>query len=135
MVAGAIPNEFPSVNLEKLTNLFCAGQYVSVSLKGDPDKRRPDFERLHSVQEVWAMCFRSVKANQWRLLGRFSQKNTFVGLGLYRRPELTGSQYTARANDVISEWQNLFGKAVPLMGQHKFDYLSGVVRDVDNDTI
>jgi hypothetical protein len=133
MVGNAIKEDFPSVNLEKLTSLFWAGQYISVSLLGDPQKRKPDFERLHSVDEVWAMCFRSIKGNQWRLLGRFYTKNIFIGLGLYRRRELTGSKYTRHAEDAILEWRQLFGDRAPIIGTQKYDYLSGVVRDVDQE--
>lgn len=129
MVANAIREDFPSPKADALVSRFCAGQYLSISLIGDPKGRRPDLERLRDVDEVWALCFRDFKSNQWRLLGRFASKNGFVGLGLYRRGELQGA-YVSRAIEVMAEWDQRF-QAPPLRGTTKLDYLSGTVKDVD----
>ncbi len=111
---------------------FCLGWNVKISLVGDPDRdnpRHPDLERLTDVDEVWAFCFRRVKGNQWRLLGRFVAKDHFVGLGFYRRTELEG-QYAAKAFEAAVRWPDYLGRREPIRGEHWSDYLTGNVQDV-----
>ena len=124
---------FPAVASDKLIATFWAGWYVSISLLGDPDGLKPDLERLHSVDEVWSLCFRRVRQDQWRLLGRFVSKNLYVGLGLYRRSELAGGEYGKKAEAVIYDWTIIHGLDSPLKGNNKNDYLGGMVGNVDID--
>ena len=133
MVRNGVSEGFPSVNLDKLTATFCAGYFLLVSLTGDPEGKHPDFERLVEVDEVWAMCFRSEKSNQWRLLGRFLQRNAFVGLKLHRRSELAFGRYTPCANDMIFDWDQRFPTQPPLRGSSRLHYFSGPTKDVYAD--
>ena len=136
MVANAVPQMFPSVNLETLTTLFWSGQYISVSMLGDPKGRHPNFEKLHTVDEMWAMCFRSPKQNQWRLFGRFMQKNHFFGIALFPRNELGSvKNYNEKAHEAAFQWDRMLPGAPVVRSQVKESYLSGVVKDVDVDPI
>lgn len=87
-------------------------------------RARPDLERLDDLDEVWAMCFRKPRPG-WRLLGRFVQKDSFVGLGLYDRRDLsTRAKYVSAATQAIVDWKAIFGGLAPLNGQGPDDYLS-----------
>jgi hypothetical protein len=37
--------------------LYIAGMHISGSMVGDPKKKKPNFEKLLRVNEVWVMCF------------------------------------------------------------------------------
>jgi len=89
-----------------LLQRYIGGYYVSGALNGDPKKLHPDFERLVNVPEVWVMCFRSPKSNQWRLMGRFTAHNEFLGLGLYQRSYLDGDhKYQSVVKAFLAHWQ------------------------------
>ena len=110
VLCGSLPtNEYPNPRFSALIQNYIAGNYVSASLCGNPDKRlKPDFERLTDMDEAWAMCFRATKQNQWRLFGRFVQKNVFVGLALCRRSFLNGEKtYHAKAVEIFGHWGSI----------------------------
>lgn len=109
---------------------YLAGMYVTGTLQGDPDRKQPDFERLEKVDEVWVMCFRAPHFDQWRLMGRFSAPNVFVGLGLFRRAYLNGkAHYQAQAEAFVSHWSAVVGRAPIQVGGMIEDYISMPVRD------
>jgi hypothetical protein len=98
-----------------------------VSQKSVP---RVDLERLERVDEVWVLCFRAPRPG-WRLMGRFIEPKVFVGLKLYERDELgTIANYTARAEQVIKEW-NAVIKREPFRSPDLGAYVGGVFNDVD----
>jgi hypothetical protein len=124
------PDDFIDPNLQAFLQKFIAGYYVTGSMNGDLQKLKPDFERLQNLDEVWAMCFRAPKFNQWRLLGRFIAPDTFIGLGLYRRSFLDGeAKYHRHALDFIQHWTNVMTTAPVLKGQAIGDYISKPVGD------
>jgi hypothetical protein len=107
---------------------FIGGLYVAGSMHGDRRSLRPDFERLENLDEVWVMCFRQPKFEQWRLMGRFAGFNAFVGLALFRREYLDGDQrYQSIATDFANRWPI---SAIPIhRGNVIGDYISMPVRD------
>jgi hypothetical protein len=107
---------------------FISGMYVTGSMQGGPRDLRPDFERLTNVNEVWVMCFRQPKFDQWRLMGRFARFNAFVGLALFRRAFLNGDQkYQTIAADFVARWPTA---DIPVhTGNTIESYLSIPVRD------
>jgi hypothetical protein len=127
-----VREDFPNPLGEALITSYLAGGYVSVSLNGDPDRRKPDLERMYNVDEVWLMCFRRQKHNQWRLMGRFAKVDTFVGLSLWRRRELVGVNYERKAFEFQVLWDHIFdGEPYIRGGKHWREYLTGTVKDVD----
>jgi hypothetical protein len=129
----AVAADFPDVHADVLITTFLAGQYLTVSLLGNSDQG-PDLERLRDVDEVWVFCFRKIRDNQWRIMGRFSRLNTFVGLTIHhRKRDLSGHRnYEIKAEAFIQQWNRCFDNAEPLRGTQWTDYLSGPVRDVDD---
>ena len=114
-----------------LMQRFVAGMYVTGALRGDPKKLRPDFERLVGIEEVWAMCFREPKFNQWRLMGRFIAFNTFVGLGLYRRQFLNGEKkYHTQAERFLEHWNTIYSRSSIFSGEKIEHYISLPVKDL-----
>ena len=118
---------FPSVATEKLIGRFSAGYLVTVSRR--VTKRKPDIERIEGFEEVWALCARQPKPG-WRILGRFYEKDVFVALRPWEKNKLF-ARYQEAAREVIEDWQHLFGPKAAHGGNTISDYLSGVVRDVD----
>jgi hypothetical protein len=113
-----------------LVERYIAGLYVTGSMQGDPRKLGPDFERLLNVDEVWVMCFRAPRFNQWRVMGRFIAHNEFVGLALYQRRFLDGEhKYQGYAEAFVSHWANSLPRAPIFRGSAIEDYISKPVRD------
>lgn len=128
---------FPDHRAHALIDSFIGGEFLSVSLLGDPSKKSPEFERMSNVDEVWLVCFRKVSDNQWRIMGRFSKFDTFIGLAIHKRCDLAGKtkgrkNYELKAEEFIEQWNDCFGRADPHRGSHWTDYLSGPVKDVDD---
>jgi hypothetical protein len=127
--AEAVEADFPDPHAHHLVDAFITGQIVSVCLCGE---HNADLKRLQDVDEVWVLCFRKVRMNQWRVLGRFSRQDCFVGLTIHRRDEIgTRKKYTKAASDFISFWNIALRGAQPLRGSHWVDYLTGPVQDLD----
>lgn len=121
--------DFHNARFAALIQEYVAGLYVTGSPNDDPQELRPEFERLENVNEVWVMAFRAPKFNQWRLMGRFAAFDIFVGLALYRRSYLDGTQkYRTIAQAFDQLWQRI-GTAPFLVGNVIEDYISQPVRD------
>ena len=69
---------------------------------------------------------------QIRILGRFLDVGTFVGLQIYDRGFLgTREKYRGIAEQIPAHWVQIFGGIPAFEGETLADYLGGVVRDVD----
>lgn len=109
---------------------YLAGVFVTGSMQGDPRGLRPDFERLETLDEVWVMCFRQPRHEQWRLMGRFIKPNSFVGLGFYRREFLNGKKhYQKQAELFLEHWNRVAIDMTTYVGHAIEDYISQPVRD------
>jgi hypothetical protein len=131
LLKGAKPETgFPHYKADFLFGTYAAGYLVTVSLIGN-SKAKPDLERLEDLDEVWALCFRKPRPG-WRFLGRFAQRNQFIGLRAYDRHALGPKRsYHKKAEQIIDDWKAVLGDLEPLRGKSVSDYLSGVWRDVD----
>jgi hypothetical protein len=121
---------FPDAHARAVVTSFISGGWITLSLKGN-SAHKVELERMHTVDEVWLFCFRKVQHNQWRIMGRFSRHNAFVGLTIHKRSALTGKAYEQRANDFIDLWGRTFYGSPPLRGCHWSDYVSPPARDQD----
>ncbi|MGX7873917.1 hypothetical protein ACVDG5_015230 [Mesorhizobium sp. ORM6] len=121
--------------MERLISVFCAGWLVFVSLLGDPDKKKPDMERLKDLEEVWVICARTPRDDQVRLMGRFLKPDAFVGLALHERRWLGFfDNYNKTAEGVPSLWASALGNTLPFSATTVPEYLGGGLnRDVDEE--
>jgi hypothetical protein len=124
---------FPMVQTESLISVFSAGFLIRVSLAGN-SSRKPEFERLSDLDEVWAMCVRKPLMWQVRMLGRFLDAGVFIGLDLLERRQL-GSRmnYQDIASKIPEKWTSVFGNTKPFAALRAESYLGGVVMDVDDN--
>ncbi|WP_174263624.1 hypothetical protein [Hyphomicrobium sp. CS1BSMeth3] len=122
---------FPSGYAIATTEAYMRGHLVFVSLTAETmTECVVDLERLENVDEVWVLCFRKPKPG-WRVFGRFTEKNCFVGFTARHRGELGSiKKYTKVAETVPQLWNNTFGNERPHTGETVAEYLDGVVRDV-----
>jgi hypothetical protein len=118
---------FPATSAERLIAEFSAGWLLRVSRKRT--KWRPNLEQLEGYDEVWALCPRRPPPG-WRILGRFYDKDVFVGLRAWDKGVLY-SRYAEAAQEVIEDWNELFGNQPPHRGQGIGDYVSPVWEDID----
>lgn len=120
---------FPRATVEALFARFCAGQFMTVTRKKGV---RADLERLENVDEVWSMCFRTPRPGG-RLLGRFLDRDVFVGLSIHYREDLAGRKYEARAADAVDIWNSKVAPATPVRSNQLSDYLGHTYRDLDEN--
>jgi hypothetical protein len=129
-----LPPLFTRYSALQVTGWYTQGWSLKVALTQKPGgyKRgqHPDLERLDDVDEVWAMCFRDPGPG-WRMLGRFVEKDTFIGLTIHDRHALTKGAYKVAAEAVIPIWEDLFRADQLLRGDTIYDYLSGPIRDAN----
>ncbi|MER8767383.1 hypothetical protein NKH63_01355 [Mesorhizobium sp. M0960] len=133
-LAGKDPDlsHLPMAKMEELIAIFCFGWFVTASLKGDPDERGPDIERLHSVDEVWVICARKPRHVQVRLFGRFLDAGVFIGLGLHCRHWLgIKKNYSETVAGIPDLWGNTMGNAQPFRAATALEHVKGICRDVD----
>lgn len=121
--------QFPRAWVAVALDEFRTGWMVSVSRR---EKPQADFKLLKDVDEVWAFSFRKPKDWQARLLGRFVQKNIFVGIDFRLREALgTKEQYHAAAEKVAEGWDAATGGIKPLRSLLNSDYVSDPILDLD----
>jgi hypothetical protein len=119
--------DFPAFEAERLIGIYCAGQLITISQK--KNERRPNLERLEGFDEAWSFCFRRPKPG-WRLLGRFFRKDHLILLRGWDKHQLF-KRYAEASQQIIDDWEELFGTKVAHSGEWYSGYLSGVIRDAD----
>jgi hypothetical protein len=63
------------------------------------------------------------------MLGRFLDKDLFVGIRIYDRHDLGGMKYGEAARGVIADWDSTIGPANLKRGAQAGDYLNPVFID------
>jgi len=125
---------FPTVGAEIFFGVFSAGQLMTLSRK--KTKQKPDLEMLDEHDEVWAMCIRNPKPG-WRILGRWFDEvegqRVFVALRAWDKTKLFAN-YAVAANEVIDDWNEMFGGVAPKRATNLGDYVGGVFNDLDQPT-
>jgi hypothetical protein len=120
---------FPNIEAEKRIGIFSAGYLLRVS--GEITKKKPDLERLAGFDDVWSFCIRRPPPG-WRLLGRFLDKDRLILTRAWPKGKLA-KNYEKAAKEVIADWQDIFGEAEPFRRTGVKEYLSGAVRNVDEE--
>lgn len=119
---------FPELAADLVVGRYVAGHLITVSRKPAPDV---DLKKLEGLDEIWTLCFRRPRPG-WRIIGRFLERDLFVGLRAYDRHDLgTRFSYSGKGVGIIGDWEEYFGGIQPLRSNDLNDYLSGVFRDVD----
>lgn len=118
---------FPRANAAITFGTFCAGHLLTVTRKMSVEA---DLEKMVDTDEVWIMCFRHPRPGG-RLLGRFADKDIFVGTEIDLRENLAGDNYKQAADRVISSWDSLTNRISPVRSNDLNDYLGYTFRDVD----
>lgn len=120
---------FPRASAEALITSFCAGHMVSVSRRMEVSA---DLKRMVGPDEVWTMCFRRPRPGG-RMLGRFLERDVFVGMGLYLREDLAGAAYAEKARIIVDSWAERT-EGLPYLGSAALsDYLGHVYMDRDQE--
>ena len=103
-----------------------------IQSSGQPNENalKPDMERLHGYDEVWALCAREPRPG-WRILGRVYAKNVFVAFTAWEKGKLF-TQYDAAAQEVIDLWNGMFGDRGPFSAGSVEEYLGDIADDIDN---
>jgi predicted glycoside hydrolase/deacetylase ChbG (UPF0249 family) len=122
---------FPQVAADRLIAVFSANWRVTVSTKKTTkkNKNKPDIERLENFDEVWALCARKPTPG-WRILGRFYEKHVFIALRAWDKHVLV-NRYDEATDEVIKDWNKLFGGQQAHSGKELADYLGEAYIDVD----
>lgn len=120
---------FPRASAEALIARFRASHHITVTRRKGVEA---DLERLVGPDDVWVLCFRSPRPGG-RLLGRFFEKDVFVGLRLKEREELGGRRYEECAREVEGEWSRLLRSSNPVRSNSVDDYISMLYKDLDVD--
>lgn len=121
----------PTKETEVILGRFSAGHLVTVSMIGDNSKK-PDFEKLSDLDEVWAVCARRPRMFQVRIFGRFIDKGIFIGTALHERRTLgIRQQYADLAAKVPDQWNAVLGDCVAFSANSALEYFGGICRDVD----
>jgi hypothetical protein len=126
---GADPVMFNWVEANRILSEFVLGRMVSVSFRS----KRAELEKLEGVNEIWACCVRKPRPG-WRLFGRFIAQDSLVIMMAHDRHDLgSRARYQMIAETVIDEWNKLLPNASPYSATKLSGYISGVVRNADED--
>lgn len=119
---------FPAPAAETLIGIYSAGQLVTVTRRKPRKKERPDLEQIVGHDEVWGLCVRNPPPG-WRILGRWYQKNVFIGLRAWDKHRLAG-HYEEAAEQIIANWGAEFGAQPAHRGNSIEDYMGGVFNEL-----
>lgn len=126
---GADPVMFGWVEANRILSEFVLGRAVSVSFHS----KAAELEKLEGVEEVWVCCIRKPKPG-WRLFGRFIAQDCLVLMLAHDRHDLAPrTKYEAVAANVIAEWNRILPHVSPYTASKLSGYISGVVRNADEN--
>ena len=121
---------FPRPTAEIAFGTFRSGHIMTVTRKRGV---QADLKLMVDTDEVWIMAFRKPKWGQGRLLGRFVDRNVFVGTVIASRDEIAKAGYPVVAARVIDSWDDITGGIPPIRSTDFEDYLGPQHIDLDND--
>lgn len=122
---------FPEAEASAVNDRFMVGHVISLSLERS---KTAVLKKVDGVHAVWSLAYRRPKPG-WRLLGRFLEKDVFVGLRLSSRTTLGRdlTAFTESARDVVADWQILLPGLDPEDSADADQILSPLYWDLDND--
>lgn len=133
LMRGESDAHFPVEKFALTKEKFLLGQWMRMSLIGDPAELLPDLELMHTVDEVWLLCSRKPKGNQYRFFGRFTAQGEFVVLFGRTRKSLGNGGYAIAVQEFLVQWEAMFGGNICHKAETCEEYCGGVVSDVYED--
>lgn len=125
------PADFVPLQYSFIHETFVLNRLVVASLQGKSNKTIA-FERMRDVDEVWVMCVRKPKHEQWRFFGRFVAPGLFVMLMQKSRIECgTKEQYAACIEEFQAKWLEVFGGDACMREDSLEAYFGAMVVDYD----
>jgi len=125
------PADFVYLQYAIIHENFVLNRLVVASLRGKSNKTIA-FERMRDVDEVWVMCVRKPKHEQWRFFGRFVAPGLFVVLIQKSRIECgTNEQYAACIEEFQAKWLEVFGDDACMREDSLEAYFGAMVVDYD----
>ena len=125
-------SKLPTGHIHATIGSFLKGNVLLVTRrrpKKKKDNNPANFKKLEDHDEAWVMAFTMPRDEQWRLFGRFADKDIFVGLLLKPRKDLWPDDlYQQAAKEMIASWK--FGRE-PLRSEELEDYFTGYIIDKD----
>ncbi len=123
---------FPDAAADVQNAKYSSGYLINVSeQKKEWGKNQgPQLERVHNVDEVWMMCFRTPPPG-WRLFGRFLCKDVFVGLILVEKFDVV-RKYEETGRQAIADWERILSED-PLRSSDLDDYIGPVWNNLDEE--
>lgn len=126
------PGDFPDAGAATINERYMIGYMITMSRQ-----RRRDavLKPVEGADSVWSFAYRSPKPG-WRLMGRFLEQDTFVGLSLKSRGFLGRMKeaFTNEALVVVDDWARILPGIEPVRSHSFADYLSDPIWDLEDGT-
>jgi hypothetical protein len=127
VMAGAEP--MPGFN-HGIANSVASRFVRELPLKVGMERARDgsDIRRLEGADEVWSLCarYKGPGGKGWRILGRFIERDIFIGLTHAPRICLWPPMEEMIFRDVLQRWERTFPGVEPLRGTTPTDYMERV---------
>lgn len=109
------PPDLAIVQAQRVTRQFLDGSFLTVSRKRAPKAK---LKQMDGVDEIWTLCLREHKPGM-RILCRFIERDTLIGLSIVPRKDLAASFQPA-----IERWNEKLSAAPMVRSTELSDYLS-----------
>ena len=122
---------FPDAEATTVNDRYMVGHLISVSRTRD---RAAVLKKIDNADAVWSFAYRKPRPG-WRLIGRFLERDAFVGLSMKSRSFLGRDEnaFTDEAWEVVKAWNQLLPGLDPVRSDDVEDLLSPLFWDLDND--
>lgn len=125
------PSGFPDAGAATINDRYMIGHMISMSRTRSRDAV---LKQIEGADAVWSFAYRTPKPG-WRLLGRFLERDVFVGLSLQSRGFLgrVRDAFTDEAGAVVRSWEHLLPGLDPVRSRAFNDHLTDPIWDFDAD--
>jgi len=122
---------FPDAEAMTVNDRYMVGHLISVSRARG---RGAVLKKIDNADAVWSFAYRKPRPG-WRLIGRFMERDVFIGLSLKSRSFLghRESAFTEEACAAVEAWNRLLPGLDPVRSDDVEELLSPLVWDLDND--
>lgn len=122
---------FPDAEATTVNDRYMVGHLISVSRRRG---RGAVLKKIEHADAVWSFAYRRPRPG-WRLIGRFIERDAFIGLSMKSRSFLGRSEnaFTEEAKAIVEVWNRLLPGLDPVRSDDVEELLSPLVWDLDND--